>query len=194
MSSHQADLLPEVKQKNYLTSFYHTKNILNDLLKKEGVTVELDETIIFIIIQEYKKHLKCLKTTMNALGGKDRVDSHKVAALFLMLIVKHSNVVKATSKISSNTTFNTIPYIYFAFVYGVVVMEAIYNINRAEKQIFNIHMSYAKEFVKLIYANRDIVTIPVNIPRCGKEFNGIFLLSHLFYFIEKVAEKRTDIV
>jgi len=188
------DLLPKEKQKNYLASFYHTKNILNSLLEKEGITIEINPAMVAVIIREYKKHLQCLKTTMNALGDKDRVDSHKVAALFLMLIVKHKDVISCTSRISLNTTFNTIPYIYFAFVYGVVIMESMYNAKRDSKVIFNTNMTYAKEFVKLIYANRNIVTIPVMMPKCEKEFSGIFLLSHLFYFIEEVADKKSDIV
>ena len=185
-------LLPKEKQKNYLTSFYYTKDLLNELLKEEGIAIDINPTIVGDIIKEYSKHLKCLKTVMGAVGDKDRVDSHKVAALFLMLIVKHSNVITSTSKTTVNTTFNTIPYMYFAFIFGVVIMEAMYNVARKEKVVFNINMTYAKEFVKLIYANRDIVTFPVMMSNCGKEFSGIFLLSHLFYFVEEVADKKSD--
>jgi len=184
--------LPKNKQKNYLTSFYHTKILLNEILEHEGIVVDIDETIVKDIIKEYPKHLKCLRRVMDSMGEKDRVDSHKVSALFLMLIIKHKNVVSATSKTTETTTFNTIPHIYFAFVYGVVIMESIYNIDKKEKVVFNINTTYVKEFVKLIYANKDIVTIPVMMPKCEKEFSGIFLLSHLFYFIEKTADKQPD--
>ena len=129
---------------------------------------------------------------MNFTGDK-KVDSHKIAALFTMLIVKHSNVIKSHCTQGENTTFKIIPHIYFAYVYSIVIMESIYNANIQEKVIFNTNMSYAKEFVKLIYANREIVTIPVMMPDCGKAFNGIFLLSHLFYFIEVAADKQPDI-
>ncbi len=182
------------KLKNYLTAFYQTNKILNKLLKYEGISVEIDKDVVTTILREYQRHLSCLHTTMKISGG-GKVDSHKIAALFTMLIVKHSNVVKASSRINCNTSFQIIPHIYFAYVYSLVIMEAMYNINRSgdDRIIFDTNTSYLKEFVKLIYANRDIITIPVMAPECGKHFSGIFLLSHLYYFIEEVADKKPDI-
>lgn len=187
-----SQLVSREKLKNYTTAFYKTRNILNDLLEYEKISVDVDKEVIVIILKEYKKHLECLHTTMK-ISGDGKVDSHKIAALFTMLIVKHSNVVKATSKTNSNTSFQVIPFIYFAYIYSLVIMEAMYNIDRSEKVVFDTNTSYLKEFVKLIYANRDIITIPVMIPECGKHFNGIFLLSHLYYFIEEVADKKPDV-
>ena len=180
------------KFQNYAVSFYKAKDILNDLLASENIVVDINQDILVVILKEYKKNLNCLRKVMKE-HRDDRVDSHKIVALFTMLIVKHNKVITIPKGMNQKSTFQTIPYIYFAYIYSIVVMEIMYNIDKEEKVIFNTNINYLKEFVKLIYANRNIITIPVTMPKCEKAFNGIFLLSHLYYFVEEVADKQPDI-
>ena len=48
------DLLSRDKLKNYLTSFYKTKELLNNILEKEGIKVELDQDNYCNIERIYK--------------------------------------------------------------------------------------------------------------------------------------------
>jgi hypothetical protein len=191
------EILTIEKKRKYAKAFISAFNIFNNMEETKNIEFILNKELIIKIFEDYEKIVKCVKKEMLQLHDNENIDSHKISSIFLIAILKHKNIVTATitekeKKQGILTTFHKLPHIYFAFILGTVIMEGIYNISSKIKVTFNINMNYGKEFVKLIYANQQAIISPAHRQVCDATAKGVFCLSHLFYFIEKVADKQED--
>lgn len=183
-------ILSREKQHNYYrafqTAFQEFKQITGDS------RFDIQDKEVISIIKKYDRIAKCLKQHMNH-GDNDHIDSHKISSIFLVLILNNGNlIVKPEPPSYANkqtSAFYLIPEIYFAFILGVVIMEGMYNIGIKEKVNFEIDNRYGYEFAKMIFANRDNIILIAKNKDCDNTINRIFCLSHIFYFIEKMADK-----
>lgn len=183
-----SEILTKDKQLNYITALIKSIRELQEQASQCGITITFDNLIAKNILKDYEKMLKCLKTHTMHINHSDRIDSHKIAALFLVSILKNFTIVQSESRIF-NASLQVIPYIHLSFIMGIYIMESMYNADEHEKVSFKIDMKYAKEFVKLIYANQATIVMPAKSIDCNESYKSIFCLSHLFYFIEKSVEK-----
>lgn len=208
-------ILTEKKIRNYLGAFREAFKLFDNEINKELVQVEdqelkkmyfnYDNTKLKEILRDYSKIAKCVKDAMGkSLGGKlpkelvsdeEFIDSHKIASIFVIVILKHSDVIKTfITNTGETTTVAKIPHIYFAFVLGVVIIEGMYNAKNPDNQkTFYINKDYWTDFVKLVYANREAIQKPLSFVECNGSINGLFFMSHLFYFIEKECETSAKI-
>lgn len=180
------------KAKNYFIAIVKSFEILRDIAKKEGIELNLNKNRLLSVVKKYDFMLFCLKKTIMSMGDAQFVDSHKISALFLVSLLHQKDIV--TARCTKTTAMSVYPYIYLAFVLGNVIMENMFNeANKTESRIvYNINMNYAKEFVKLIHSNENALLLPAIAVECNSTYKGMFFLSHLFYFIEQVADKQAD--
>lgn len=194
-----SEILNVDKQRKYFRAFETAFKLLEELAPH--IPFDLNRGLIKYIFKDYEKIVRCVKKEMMQLNDDENIDSHKISSIFLIVILKHTNIVKAEQRwkdVQKNglSTFHKIPHIYFAFILGSVIMEALYNEeHKKEGQgqiIFNINMGYGKEFAKMVYANQKTIVTPA-LTQCSESAKVVFCMSHIFYFIESVADKQPDI-
>lgn len=183
------EILTKVKQKNYVTVLLKSIRELQEQAKECEISISFDKNVIKNILKDYDKMLECFKTHVMCIDHHDKIDSHKIAAIFLISILKNFDIVKSESK-HTNSPLHVVPFIHLGFIMGICIMESMYNRGNNKKVEFGIDRKYGNEFVKLIHANKDIFVEPGKSIECNGSYKVIFCLSHLFYFIEKMAGKE----
>ncbi|WP_417327660.1 hypothetical protein [Halarcobacter sp.] len=207
-------ILNPLKIKNYVSAFSEAFNLFNKEMQKEKITFEGQELskMEFIycretvknVIREYPRVAKCVKEVMGKnvdskvgepMSKDEFIDAHKIASIFVMLILKHEGIVKTaytnfdSEEPSETITVAKIPHIFFAFVLGIIIVEGMYNAKNKDKQkTFIILKEYWVDFAKLVYANKAAIQKPLESD-CNGSINGLFFMSHLFYFVEKECQK-----
>ena len=204
-SSSKFSILSEEKIKKYLYAFLKAYMTFKDIAKEDAnIEVSLNPNKLINIFQDYEKVASCVKQQMLKLKDGENIDSHKIASIFLVSILKHEQIIIVkyqtqthsrtieSSLIKSKSTYELLPYIYFAFILGVVIMEGMANDVTGQNQqiIYQVDKLYGSEFAKMIYANRNAIILPAKEPFCTESAKGVFCLSHIFYFVEKFANKR----
>lgn len=183
-------VLTQEKKRNYFRAFQTAFKIFKDEIAKDK-NFEINNNIVASIINKYDNLGKCLKQAMNHTHRDENIDSHKIASIFLVLILKNHDVIipPALKEKGEDSTFYHIPHIYFGFILGVVIMESIHNIDKEDKITYDVNTKYGKEFAKMIFANKKAIITPAISAECNESIKGIFCLSHIFYFIERTADK-----
>lgn len=187
-------VLSKEKRRNYFRAFETTLKIFRNIVNNQNI--DLDYKKVAVIIYKYDKLALCLKEKMGQCSEKDHIDSHKISSLFLILMLKYNTFINLNkANISPNSAYYYLSEIYFAFIFGIVVMESMYNIGKSdsEKKTYKVNKDYGKEFAKMVYANKRAILSPTMSSACNDTIKGAFCLSHIFYFIEQMAE-RVDFV
>ena len=194
MSCDYDGVLNKEKITNYLEAFDRSFEILKE--EEEYIEYIYNKDDILVIFQDYDKIAKCVKIAMEKHTQDEFIDSHKIAAIFVMLLLKHSKLItaahikyEAPDDFDDDSIMAKLPHIYFAFILGTVIVEGMYNVKNGTNKIFDIKSDYAIDFVKLVYANEKAIASPLQLADCDNRINGIFFLSHLFYFVEIMADK-----
>lgn len=191
-------VLDEAKIKKYITSIYQSFVILKNYANPYDMELEFKPNYLKNIFLMYDKLASCVKEDMNHTDSEENIDSHKIAAIFLVCLLKYENIIVVNNKIKSvsssikpqyKNTFMDFPVIYFSYILGVTIMESIININSNTKIKYTINGNYGKEFAKLIYGNKNAILTPTGAI-CNNSIKGIFCLSHIFYFIERTTVKN----
>lgn len=198
VKNNKLKILNEEKIKKYVSSFSEAFKLFSDCVSNYDMELEFNGYHFKNVLLMYDKLASCVKDDMNHTETIDNIDSHKIAAIFLVCLLKYENIIvvkKKNQTVASSikpqykNTFLDFPVIYFSYILGIVIMESIININSVPKINYAIDSNYGKEFAKLIYGNRNAILTPTGAI-CNNSIKGIFCLSHIFYFIEKSIIKN----
>lgn len=199
INNNSLKVLNKEKIANYILAFNSSIDIFELMLKEKNLSLDVDFKKFFDALILYDRVANCVKVDMEHHKETENIDSHKIASIFLICLLKFDSIlmVKKNQRTESSSiikktesTYENYPNIYFSYVFGIVLMESIYNIEIINKKSYEIDMKYGVDFVKLIYGNKSAILHPSG--PCNNSVKGVFCLSHIFYFIEKTINK-TDL-
>lgn len=200
ISQNNFEVLNYDKIAKYYIAINSTLSIFSKIAMDDAnIEITVDKNQIFKVLKDYDKVAKCVKKTMFGDNeDMEHIDSHKIASIFLVAILKNDKFVIAkrnqqvqkSNIVNDRSTYEEQPAIYFSYILGIVIMEAMYNIGKQQRVIYSTDKAYGVEFAKMIYANKDAIISPAKSDVCSNTAKGIFCLSHIFYFIEKSANKK----
>lgn len=163
---------------------------------KSNCLVKFQKHKIHTIINKYIELRDSLKEKMYFKQEPTRIDRHKIAAIFVFVIVELDDSIfriDDNDKILKNgSMYERHPDAFFGLLVGFAIIENFYN-TRYEKDINNdtkasleitITIDYLEELIKLISNTRDLIK---STSKKTTNIQFVFYFSHIFYLIENAS-------
>lgn len=189
IKDYEYKLLTKEKIRNYARAFFTVTKAL--LPKLQNASIDLNHDCILKLFQTYDKIAFCIKEDKESPFYGTNIDSHKISAIFVMVLLKHTDVFRVKKHIADEIPFLDALPMYFSIYLGIQLMEGLYNDNNKSNQLnYKIDDNYVLEYVKMVRANHSTIIASALNEECNSETdNRVFCLSHLFYQIERNLEK-----